>query len=325
MSSGLPATQLEYQLTVLNGPDKGAVYRLISKRVTIGRGSECDIILRDDNKVSRSHAQIDILNNRVEISDISDRNRILVNGDDTPRQELKHNSVIQLGETKLQFKFVNAAHENNSLQAASPRNDLNLSGDHLRKQIGANKKSRRSGGKPSLMPMITILAILAGFGYYMSDNGNGNKKKAVSLRSEEVVLRETAAIEAEVNEMEEERQKLGLSREDYLLVQSHYVKGFRDYNNGQYERAAESFKACLALMPTHKNCQQYYNDAERQFAQLINEQMKLGQIYKNQHQYAACYNAFNNVKIAVKVPTDLRFKEADVNAKYCEKKMEERY
>jgi pSer/pThr/pTyr-binding forkhead associated (FHA) protein len=335
LKSGILASQLEYQLTVLNGPDKGAAYRLIARKVTIGRGNECDIILREDNKVSRTHAQIEVANGIVEISDISDRNRVIVNGDDTARQALKNNAVIQLGETKLQFKLLDLSaqapgvpSQKNSLAMASPRNELNITSgpaDFLKKQMGGLKqKNRRPGGKPSLIPMIVILGVLAGLGYFMADD-KGPKKEVSKFGSEKEVERNYASVESELTLIEEERKKIGMSEEEFTQVQAHYVKGFRDYNNGQYERASESFKACLAMMPTHPNCQQFFNDSERQFAQVINEQMKLGQRYKNQNQYSACFNAFNNVKISVKIPTDLRFKEADVNAKFCQKKMEDRF
>ena len=34
-------------------------------------------------------------------------------------------------------------------------------------------------------------------------------------------------------------------------AQENYIKGFRDFKKGQYERALESFQACLALYPDH--------------------------------------------------------------------------
>ena len=100
----LATASAEYVITLLNGPEKGASFKIVSGRVTIGRGVENDIALTYDSKVSRTHALITVTSQGVEISDVSDKNKILVDGDDTPKQYLKSNSIIQLGETKLQFK-----------------------------------------------------------------------------------------------------------------------------------------------------------------------------------------------------------------------------
>jgi pSer/pThr/pTyr-binding forkhead associated (FHA) protein len=323
LNSLAPTQQIEYQLTVLNGPDKGAVYRLVAKQITIGRGAECDIVIRDDSKVSRTHAKLSVQQGEVEITDISDRNRIIVNGDDSPKQILKHNAIIQLGETKMQFKFTDSA--KNTLQA-SPRNELNKAANFLKHHAAdLNRKVRRGkNGRPSLVPLIVIMAVVAGIGYFMT-NKNGAAPVAKKLGGDEEILRRTASVDQELSALEAERKNSGEGSDLYNQAQAHYIKGAVDYSKGQYERAMESFKACLALMPTHRNCLQYSADAEREWGQEINDQIIAGSRYKSQNQYAACAAAFKNVLFAVKVRSDARYIEAESNLKFCEAKMKDRY
>ena len=72
---------------------------------TIGRRG-CDIELRD-NKVSRKHAEIQVLaRDQYFVVDHASRNGTWVNGVRLTRRRLRHNDIIKVGDSPLQLTVV---------------------------------------------------------------------------------------------------------------------------------------------------------------------------------------------------------------------------
>jgi diguanylate cyclase (GGDEF)-like protein len=98
-------------LTILSGPALGKEIPLIHKHLTLGRGSECDIIIPDP-AVSRKHLQIScrrILKNgqhpalKVVLSDLGSRNGTQLNYVPVRRAVLKPGDKIFLGRVILKY------------------------------------------------------------------------------------------------------------------------------------------------------------------------------------------------------------------------------
>ena len=110
--SGRPATRQAISLTVIRGPDKGAVYESTSDRFQIGRQSRCEFRLSDPS-VSRLHATVKREPFGYAIYDENSSNGVVTG---TPPQRvvfamLEHGGVVRLGSTDLQVGITDARSE----------------------------------------------------------------------------------------------------------------------------------------------------------------------------------------------------------------------
>jgi pSer/pThr/pTyr-binding forkhead associated (FHA) protein len=87
---------------VLEGIDKGRVFRDISTPVTIGR-EEGNVLRLNDERVSRFHAKIQFDNNEVIITDLESTNGTRVNGNVVQIRRLQVGDRIHVGRSLLLF------------------------------------------------------------------------------------------------------------------------------------------------------------------------------------------------------------------------------
>lgn len=93
------------RIKVIKGPHKGASYKLVAGKVTIGRSSENDISLVDDDKCSRKQAVLSMgPNNSYSLKDLSNRASIKINNLTKIQSDLQDGDLIQFGSTVLQFE-----------------------------------------------------------------------------------------------------------------------------------------------------------------------------------------------------------------------------
>jgi hypothetical protein len=97
-------------LVIREGPRAGRLLRLNTETTSIGRDSQCDIIL-DDDAISRQHAKVRAEENedgelQFFIHDLATSNGTLVNGEEIVKQVLSDGDVVEMGATKLVFKQV---------------------------------------------------------------------------------------------------------------------------------------------------------------------------------------------------------------------------
>ena len=307
----------EYLLVVSNGPEKGTIYRLMSSEVTIGRGSDCDIILAYDQKCSRKHALVSVTPAGFEVTDLTEKNKIYVDGVETKRALLRENSLLSLGETEL--KFMIRGQETGiarpTLKAAT------LSG-YEQPRLRPRKKQSKA--------MFYVIAGAAILFVYLLLSETKKRKEEVHIRTEEQIQADIAAAEALKEAALKTRLGGGRAKNqtEALAIdqaQAAYIRGFRDYRKGLYSRALESFQACLTIYPQHTLCSRYLRLSQRKHNELIQYQMVLGRRYRDQQQYAACVAAFQNVMYLVQDTNNAIFKEAQANFQACHAFVEERY
>jgi hypothetical protein len=151
------------------------------------------------------------------------------------------------------------------------------------------------------------------------------KKDALVLRTEQQIQ---ADIEA-ANKLQEAAQNMPTKRFNESTpssqAQENFVRGFRDYREGQFERSLDSFQACLALNPTHILCNRYIRLAQRRFNEIVQYDMVLGRQYRDQNQFNPCRSAFGNVMRMIKDANSQIYKEAKANYDACSAMTEGRY
>jgi len=89
-------------LRVLDGPDRGAVFKDLSSPVTVGREEGNDVQLRDE-RVSRFHLKIQEDRGEIILTDLQSTNGTRVNGESVQVWPLRPGDIIQIGRTVLLF------------------------------------------------------------------------------------------------------------------------------------------------------------------------------------------------------------------------------
>ena len=69
----------------------------------IGRTSECDFCLVDDERVSRLHARLDWDGENWIVVDLGSTNGTQVNGENVSERRLQPGDVVEIGDTKLRY------------------------------------------------------------------------------------------------------------------------------------------------------------------------------------------------------------------------------
>src|SRR5207247_8017995 len=108
---------------VLEGIDKGRVFRELPTPVTIGR-EEGNMLRLNDERVSRFHAKVQFDNNEVILTDLESTNGTRVNGNVIQIRRLRPGDRIGLGRSRLLFgseqEIRDRAEALESLSTASP-------------------------------------------------------------------------------------------------------------------------------------------------------------------------------------------------------------
>lgn len=94
-----------HYLYILNGPDDGECYSLVPGIYLIGRAESHDIVLKDDNYVSGTHAELEILENGVvTLTDKGSRNGTFLLGDTvTATTPVRPGDIFRIGQTFLKL------------------------------------------------------------------------------------------------------------------------------------------------------------------------------------------------------------------------------
>ncbi len=90
----------EVTLTVLQGADRGKVFRALSPPITVGR-EEGNTIQLNDERISRCHLKIQDDNSRLVMTDLDSTNGTKVNGNESHLRILRHGDLIMLGRSVL--------------------------------------------------------------------------------------------------------------------------------------------------------------------------------------------------------------------------------
>ena len=302
---------IETRWTITNGPLKGTVRILTAAQFTLGRSTDCEFAIAEDPKISRRHATVALTPEGYEIVCLNESNPVLVNGREIQKARLKAGDVVTVGSTDLKF---NPGHPTQLV--AMPQAGFPASGPAKR---GRAKKVNSQSSKRLL-----IYAIVGAFFLYLVLSPS-KKKEVMKLRSEQQVQ---ADIEASTK-LKEVGEAQNAKRVDGSInsrqAQENYIRGFRDYREGQYERALVSFQACLALNPEHALCTRYLRLGQRKFNEVIQYQMVTGRRYRDQNQFKSCRSAFRNVMVMIKDASSPTYKEAKANYEACNAFVEGRF
>lgn len=320
----------ETRWTVLNGASKGSVRVMSAAQFTIGRSPECEFVIVNDPKVSRKHVTITCMNGSCEVVCLNEKNPALINGNEVSQGRLSEGDTLTLGDTELQLNFGGPARLEVPMMAppqsmpagyGNPYGGAPANYHPPQGRPRGQAKKVSAKGNPKRFVIYGVVALLL----YLLLSGETKKKEAKKMRTEADIQ---ADIEAS-NKLKEAGEALATKKDDGSVnsrqAQENYVRGFRDYRDGQFDRALVSFQACLALNPEHVLCNRYLRLSQRRFNQMIQNQMVAGRQYRDQNQFKACRAAFRNVMTMVKDASSQTYKEAKANYEACNSFVEGRF
>jgi hypothetical protein len=304
--------------------------------VTIGRGAENDIVLANDPKVSRQHLEMRIQAGHLLVKNVSKKNFVLLDGAIVEEKVCEKGFKLQLGGTELEIEFEGQKEADKaasvlslvtsnvvepksvtpafSSQAVAPRRqNAPSSASAMRggpRHQQAQMRSMPNAGGNSRVRFYVIVAIVIGAFLWLMSGSPAKKAKEQSLRSETDVLRSIEESATAVKDLKQQQMNSGRYTMQYQLAEQNYVKGFRDYMQGQYARAMVSFQAALSFYPQHEMARKYLVLSERKFEESVDENMSLGRSYYKRQNWRLCQSAFANVMIMLKDPSKAKYKEA---------------
>jgi pSer/pThr/pTyr-binding forkhead associated (FHA) protein len=90
------------RLVMISPPAPGAEYAFSRPKMRIGRAEELDIVI-NHKSISREHAELERIADRLRIRDLGSANGTRVNGRDVSDQEIVPGDVIELGQVRFRF------------------------------------------------------------------------------------------------------------------------------------------------------------------------------------------------------------------------------
>lgn len=289
---------IDFLIKVESGPDAGKVFRIQPPSIVIGRDPVCQIILKDP-KVSREQCIIKFDDN-ITCLDLSTRKSTFVNGGPANNVAIKPGDTITFGDTTLKF-----------YARTNPTTAPQLKG-----QAGQAKEDKKKGTKPTTVIFIA-LGILVG-ALFMLDETTSSKSEDKLLTQSDVDLQiqESKDRTAKIRDSYEEKKKLSENR--YLFnVEKHFITGFRDFQNGQYGRAMDSFGTTIATDQSHLRAQQYAKTARKSQDDLIDTHLRDGAKYKDKMMYGRCAAEFEKAMVYINNEHSKKYELAKTQHEEC--------
>lgn len=301
---------------VLSGPSKGKTFSLSKPVLTIGRSSENDITLEADLKISRTHVLISQSNGMISFQNKNDKNSMMVNGQVVSFYPFNTaECILRLGDSEVRVRaegngrvmhqplYMPNAGPTMSMPSMSPPPPLPSS-------VGASSVK----SKYVFYGLIAFVAILG----LTLMNGSSTKKVAEELRKSDDVESDATATKENVSKLEDSLKKSGKDKDIYLTVHQFYLKGFRDYQNGQYGRAILNFQTVLAINSGHELARKYEGLARRKLDEMVRFEMATGSKYKSQGNYRMCAAAYKNALSYILDTKDPSYSQAEQSFRECE-------
>ena len=333
----------QIHIEIIKGSSAGKKLVLNKPSIFIGRGQENDIVINDDPQVSRRHVEIKNTGFEVTIVNVSQKNKILINQQSIDFKLVVGPTILTLGDTDISIsveskkEIVQKFPIQNAPSHLKLIPELNVSSPagHMQSQTQPQPHSihqqaasmpRMQNSNSGRVRFYGIIAVVALVGYFLfGKNSNKNIEDKLNVRSSAEITKELESSESNMENLQRIRQETGKNSEQYKNAQQNYVKGFRDYRQGQYARAMQSFQAAISIYPSHILARKYYKLAQIKFGEQVQFNMMQGRRYRSKGNYRLCKSAFEKVLIMVKDPNDALFKEAKQLLSECQLQSEGRY
>jgi pSer/pThr/pTyr-binding forkhead associated (FHA) protein len=339
-----PRTGFKFVLTVKSGPDKGSTYQLLPPRVTIGRGVDNNIALKDP-RVSRHAVVIEFSPEEIIITDLSGRKSLHINGTPAESSAIKDGDMIRIGDTSAVFiveALVLAPTPPSNVPMMQPHQGGDVlpfaqpgkpamspafpGGDGFSPPPARPRPAPRAPGQGGSKMFYVVVLVLIGGAYYLFGTPSGAKKKESALLTQEQIEKDTKNSEDRIEKLSKRRAfKSEEEKTRFEEADRHYREGFRDYGKGQYGRAMKSFETAMAIDPSHELARRYYVLSQKRRDEEIAQLTLEGRRYKEKQMYSRCSAAFEKVLESMNNRDDAKYKQAEAIKRECDLLMDNRF
>jgi hypothetical protein len=328
-----PRTGFKFMIMVSSGPDKGATYQLLPPKVTMGRGTENNVVFNDP-RVSRNAALIEFSMEQITITDLSSRDSVSVNGRRAKSASIKNGDHVLIGDTEFVFVVEAIQMSGPGALAPAPRvpgppgpfvppaqggfQSPGFGGGPRPYEAPRSQASSSSGGGSKVVFYAVVMVVVGGLVFFLSQE-QANKKIEAELKSETAVTNDIKASEERTDLIVKKRSFASVEEKTrFEEAQKHYLSGFRDYRDGQWLRAMKSFETAMTIDQSHELAMRYYRLAEKQRDEMVALLTKEGLSYKDKNMHARCASSFEKVMDALSNTNDLKYKQAKALKEECD-------
>lgn len=199
-------------------------------------------------------------------------------------------------------------------QQPSPPPRAAVGGESPLGGILANKKVRIYG-------TIALVGLLF---FFMMKGGRQQKVDDKPFRTTEELALSRIESENEIKAFQERREKMQATV--YQEASKNFLRGYRDYRQGQYARAREAFQVVLNLDPENELAKRYHNLSKIRFDEQVKFNMLQGRRYLETQNYRLCRASFKTVMTMLGGDqANPEYKEAMTLHKQCDVAAESRY
>jgi len=318
----------ELILTVLTGPEAGVVYKLVGDIISLGRAPENDVILQD-NRSSRNHARIERRGSDYWIVDLESTAGVVVNGAAMKEAPLKMGDEITVGSTSLRFgapqplSLVNTSAQTVIIAGAPAPTGFSGQVPLAKNTSLGSPDPQAAGWLPPVMPsnnvpsgddnrnffiLLAVAALAISAIFWGKSHSSGNKKDSV---------KDDMAMEEEIQDMTQTNQKRqeeimakGKDTQQYAEAQAFYLRGFREFEDGNYGRAVQNFEAALALYPDHPLAKRYLERSRLKNNELVTQALERGEKDFELERYTNAFNEYRTVLLLTNDPNNKNFQLA---------------
>ncbi len=308
---------VEKNLEILNGNNRGRIFPITTGQVRVGRAPENEVVI-DDPKCSRVQLVIGFVGDTTVAQGVSNKNALIVNGKKVKQIELKNGDVIQVGDTELKY------HESSPSPVLQPQNkpqSLGIAPTGPSPLPRRQKPVRRVQQNSNFYIILISVLVIFYFIFSGSSKKNDNSYKIGSDNVAEIERLNKSKL------AEQERQRLaGKTSREYIDAQASFIRGFRDYQNGQFILANRSFREALAIYPKHEMAEHYRKMSDQRIQEFIQSQLQEGRVYRERNNYTLCSAAYRKAMDALgDNKLDDKYKLAASGYAECETLMKGRF
>ncbi len=316
-----PGQAYDVFLTIMTGPDTGVAYKLVGQSITIGRSPDNNVVLQD-NKASRNHARLEQRPDGYWIQDLGSQNGIILNGQSHREVKLKSGDQLIIGTTVVQFgappvpllqSTKTAAPGVQPLMSAPmpPPHGTGMNPNEPWPMAPLAKSKRSRGPSPEQkLVMGVAVAILVG-SIAMLTSSEIKKRKAFELQDENKMQETLETIGKENLQKFEEIKIKGKDTPEYIEAQNFYLRGFREFREGNFIRAMQNFNSSLALFPAHPLARRYLERSQIRLREEAIAALARGEKALQLQKYGQALNEYQTVKRLLGDPNNENYKLAE--------------
>lgn len=340
MNAVAKAKLLPFELEVVSGPHLGQKFSFVdTSSVSIGRGTENQICLQHDPRVSRVHAEIKQENEVFYIFNRTDKNLMLVNGLKETQFKITQSCVITIGETEFKFIYPQAAPKNfknplqplssnpvpvglvqhqsqaqmqNQMPAPVLKHQVPITpnqGPIIPNSMGRGNqpqqpKRRRPAPKKEngLNPMILIgiVGIVIVAFFILPSKPDENVKPERGPDIVTPVFQDERRYQESLEQAKQALLKMENQNSRQAMAQQFFISGMREFLNGNYHRAVSLLNSAYQSDPTLVDAEKFAREAQRKLDRLIDFYFAEGIKYRENNNYRMCKSSFQTVQLYIR-------------------------